>query len=65
MGDKNLTTNAVVLANAIELSAGVIENIAGNAIATTIQGKVVSNTELRDLIAARLELVLSKKTGEL
>lgn len=65
MLDKTLLTNGLVLSNATELAAGVIENIAGNAIATTLQGKLVSNVELRELIVARLQLTLTKKTGEL
>lgn len=65
MSKQALIGNGVVLANAVELAAGVIENIAGNAIATTLQGKVVSTLEIRDLITARLQLALVQKTGEL
>lgn len=65
MTDARTVSNAIVLANATELVVGVIEKIAGNAIATTLEGKSVSGEELRNLVAARLQLKLSNLTGEL
>ena len=46
--------NLTVLANAIELGAAVVMQIAGNDIANTIEGKLVTPDELRDALAAKI-----------
>ncbi len=52
---KNLVEqNTLVLANAIELGAAVVMSIAGNDIANTIEGKLVTPDELRDALTAKI-----------
>ena len=52
---KNLVEqNTLVLANAIELGASIVMSIAGNDIANTIEGKLVTPDELRDALSAKL-----------
>lgn len=47
--------NLIVLANAVELASKVIQNVAGEAVATTIDGKIVSPAELKNAIAAKMQ----------
>lgn len=52
---KNLVEqNTLVLSNAIELGAAVVMQIAGNDIANTIEGKLVTPDELRDALSAKI-----------
>lgn len=67
---KNQTTeaaatdqNLAVLANAVELGAQAVLNVAGNAIANTVDGKPVSASYLQEAIAARMQAALAPSTG--
>ncbi len=53
--------NAVVLANVIELSAGVIIKIAGKDVADTLNNQTLNRAVLSNLVANRIkEKILSK-----
>ena len=49
------TQNTVVLANAIELGAAVVMQLAGNDIANSINGKTITPDELRDALASKIQ----------
>lgn len=53
--------NAVVLANAVELTSQVIMRIAGNDIANTVRGERVTPLTLRSAVAAKLQTCLARK----
>lgn len=52
-------TNLVALANAVELGKQVIQEIAGDEIAATIDGQSVSGSLVCDLLAAKLNVKLN------
>lgn len=55
--------NVAVLANALELGSQAVMNVAGNAIANTIEGKPVTSTFLQEAIAARIQSITATSTG--
>lgn len=57
-------SNTAVLANAVELGAQVVEAVAGNAIANTLNGKLVNPAYLKEAIAARVRSILIPATGD-
>lgn len=61
-GEKIVTT-MTTLANAVELSASVIERIAGEEISNHLDGKPIRGCDLTDAIAAKLQASLSKKVS--
>lgn len=69
MNDPNtkatLKTNLAILANAVELGAQVVAEVAGNAVANTIDGKTVTPSSLHNAIASRIRSALAPKTGGL
>lgn len=65
MENATQTTNLVVLGNLTELVAGVVEQVAGEALATTVDGVLLSGTSLRETVAARIQTNLSKEAGNL
>lgn len=56
-------SNLAVVANAVELGAQVVMDIAGNDIANTVEGKPVQPAYLQEAIAARLQAALNNRTG--
>jgi hypothetical protein len=60
-----LRSNVPLLANAIELGAGAIIEVAGNAIANVVDGDPLSPAFLHSALAARMQtlLVTAAKTG--
>lgn len=56
-------SNLAVLANAAELGAQVVMQIAGNDIANTVNGQTVQPAYLQGAIAARLQAALNNRTG--
>jgi hypothetical protein len=61
-GEKIVTT-MTTLANAVELSASVIERIAGEEISNHLDGKPVRVSDLTDAVAAKLQASLSKRVS--
>lgn len=61
--DTLLTQNVITLANAIELGASVVMQLAGNDIANTIEGKLVTPDELRDALAAKIQARFASRLG--
>lgn len=61
-GEK-FSTNLATLANATELSASVIERIAGEEISNCIDGKPVRLADLTDLVAAKLQSHIAKQAA--
>lgn len=58
-------TNTITLAHATELAAKVILSVAGNEIATTINGQVQSDREIKEAVVAKLQAaILSAKKVE-
>lgn len=55
--------NLATLANATELASKVIQRIAGEEIANTVDGKVLVAGELREAIAAKLQGCLLTSDG--
>lgn len=55
------TQNAVVLSNAVELSAQVIMKVAGHEVANTVGGELMAADALNGAIAAKLQSTLKKK----
>lgn len=58
-----LVTNLAVLANAVEVGAQVVAEVAGNAVANTIDGKMVTPSTLHNAIASRIHSALASKIG--
>lgn len=56
-------SNLAVCINAVELVSGVVLNIAGNDIANTIDGKLVTPAYLSEAVAARINARLTPTTG--
>lgn len=50
-----MKTNLQTLAHATELASRIIHEVAGEAIATTIDGKVVTNNQIRHAVAAKMQ----------
>lgn len=50
-----IATSMTTLANATELSACVIEKIAGEEVSNRLDGKTIRRQDLTDLIAAKLQ----------
>lgn len=62
--DKNTKTNLKTLSNATELASRVIERIAGNEIATTVDGELMTGKHVQRTVAAKLQSsLLNKKKG--
>jgi hypothetical protein len=59
--DSNITT----LSNAIELAGEVISKVVGEEVANTLHGERVSNAQIKDAVAARMQSVLVNKSGVL
>lgn len=57
-----IATSMTTLANATELSASVIEKIAGEDISNRIDGKIIRLGDMTDLIAAKLQKRLNAFT---
>lgn len=55
--------NAPIIANAIELGAQALCNIAGNAISNAVDGKVVTLPFLHSALAARMQNLLSNNVS--
>lgn len=55
--EQNLTT----LSHGIELAAKVIKKVAGNEVATTVNGVELSNNEIKRAIAAKMQSCLKSK----
>lgn len=53
--------NLAVAVNAIELVSQVVLNVAGNDIANTIEGKLITPSALGEAVAARLQANLAAK----
>lgn len=54
-----LRSNVPVLANALELGAGAIMNVAGNAITNTVDGQELTPAFLHSALAARVQSLLT------
>ena len=61
-GEK-ITTTMMTLANAVELSASIITNIAGEEISNHVNGKPIRLVDLTDAAAAKLQAILSKRVS--
>ena len=57
-------TNAAVLTNAVELGAQVVMAIAGNEIANTVEGKLVTPAFLQEAIVAKTRSILAPHVGD-
>lgn len=55
--------NTLVLANAIQLSSNVIRQVAGNEISDGVNGEQMSEVELSETLAAKLNSYLMNPTG--
>jgi hypothetical protein len=60
--DERVKTSAMILANASELVAHVITNIAGNDIGNAINGNRISMQTMRSLAIARFHRLLENTT---
>ena len=58
--EDNLKQNLLVLSNAVELGSAVVMQIAGNDIANTVNGKLITPDDLRDALASKIQGRLSK-----
>lgn len=56
--------NRVTLANAVELSSGVVREIAGDEIADGIDGDILSNRELTNVLSSKILSYLINPTRE-
>jgi hypothetical protein len=54
-----LRSNVPVLANALELGAGGIMNVAGNAITNTVDGQELNPAFLHSALAARIQTLIT------
>lgn len=63
--DKITEANLNTLANANELAMNIIMNVAGEEVSNSINGEQVRPADLRDAISAKMQNVLTKKTGVL
>lgn len=59
VADRNLAT----LAHATELASKVIHKVAGEAVATTINGQLVSNAEVKHAVVAKMQGCFIAKQG--
>jgi len=57
-----MKANLAILANAVELGAQVVAEVAGNAVANSIDGKMVTPSSLHNAVASRIRSALSPKT---
>jgi len=55
--------NLKTLSNAIELAANVINSVTGEAIANTVNGEVLSFSQLKQAIAAKMQANLQPGEG--
>lgn len=63
--NKQTAASLATLANAIELGAAVVLKVAGNAVANTVNGKLVSSDDLKSALAAQIQSSLTKQSGVL
>lgn len=57
-------SNLAVLANAVQLCADVVLDIAGNDIANTIDGKLVTSDFLQEACATNINSAITPSTGD-
>jgi hypothetical protein len=57
-------SNLAVVTNAVELASQVVQKIAGNDIANTINGKLVNSAFLQESVAAGIQANLTPTTGD-
>lgn len=55
--------NLAIVASLTDLSAGILQKVAGNEIANTLEGERIGGNALREMIAAKVGLHLTKQTG--
>lgn len=60
MENEILETNTITLANGIELGYKVIQSIAGEEISNALNGEVLSSTQIKDIIAAKLQSQITR-----
>lgn len=63
MSKDTFNTNLSTLANATELASKVIHNIAGEAVANTVDGVILTNNDVRHAVAAKLQANLTTNKG--
>lgn len=59
MSQDTFNTNLNTLVNATELASKVIHEIAGEAVANTVEGKLLTNNDVRNAVAAKLQANLT------
>lgn len=65
MSQKTVDVNLNTLAQANELASKVIANVAGEAVSTTLNGEIVTNSQLKHAVAAKMQgCLLTGKGGE-
>lgn len=59
VAERNLTT----LAHATELASKVIHKVAGEAVATTVEGQLFTNSEIKHAVVAKMQGCFVAKQG--
>tara|TARA_B100000929_G_scaffold281326_1_gene260235 strand:+ start:2533 stop:2736 length:204 start_codon:yes stop_codon:yes gene_type:complete len=62
MKDQIAEANLTTLAHANELASKVIAKVAGEAVATTVNGEILTNNQIKHAVAAKMQACLI--TGE-
>ncbi len=57
---KTSETNLKTLSHAIELATKVIENVASDAVANTVDGKQMASREIQHAVAAKMQSTLTR-----
>ena len=60
---KVIKHNLTTLANANELAVKIIMGVSGEAVANTVNGELLTTSDLRDAVAAKMQATLTKKFG--
>lgn len=56
-------SNMITLANAVELASKVIKNVSGEAISNTVNGKLITNNEIKHAVAAKMQACFVANEG--